>query len=802
MKAFPLRWHVLMIVFLCGVVVFQLKQMNDYQEHDYRGIHTLFEHEIRLDAESELNMMMLLNHHIYHYDELTQTLSDLQTGSKKIERMLADMPELTEDINALGASVSIQTNAINAFKANLGIYLNSERYLSLLIKKLSKNYPERTLYFKNLSQLVYEYLLESDKDGLLIEIQQTLQQEHLIGLHELKQHINIMINYSQRIRENINTAMSCGTPENIHLLSHQFDERYGHDIQKQRQSSYILMALVLALLVYLSLLIWRISNLLKQQAVSHAQLSETKADLEEKVRDLLNVEERFNHLFDVIPDAVVVHQNGICLFTNPAAVMIYGYSNMEPMVGKSVLEHIHEDDRETVVRRMQQLQEQGKAKLLLEKHLRKDGSMFFAEVQGVSFEEEGEQVWVVLIRDVTERLQKETERKELESAMEHTQRLESLGVLAGGIAHDFNNLLTVILGNVGLLKRNVPDQGSASKHAKYTTRIMHASQRAADLCQQMLAYSGQGKLIVQPTQLSLLIQEIAELVHVSMKKTINICYQLDEQLPLVQTDQAQMQQIIMNLVINANESMTSGEIVCSTGVQHLDKHALQMMMCEPDVESGDFVFIEVKDQGCGMDAETLTKIFEPFFTTKFTGRGLGMSAVLGIVRGHHGALDAQSELGVGTVFRLFLPVDENIKQTAPITSVNLADDCACPANATVLVVDDEDVVREVEGAMLEDLGVKVVYAENGIQALDVYKERGQEIDLVLLDMTMPKMDGKACFEALVALNHDVKVVISSGYHPSEIESKFSGHSLAGFVQKPCAFEQFEAVILPLLPKDC
>jgi len=797
-RKFSLKWHVLLMVLLCTVVLFQLNQMREFRQGEYQYLHGLFQREIRLDAESELNMLMIQNHYINHYDTLTESLQKLQKGRRDIAHALVNIPMFVNSLRSLKDAVAIQTQAIEDFKSDIGIYMNSERYLLPLTQQMMQEHPNQAKQLEAILLHAYQYLLETGDAGLRQNIKQA--QQSLSDLTALNKHVNILLEYSQRIRDDIQTAATCGTPENIHKLSQQFDAKYAHDVQVQRHNSYALMVLVLVMLVYLSFLVWHVVRLLKEQTKDHLELTSVKAQLEDKVHDLLKVEERFQHLFDVIPDAVVVHKKGICVFANPAALVMYGYDDAKDMVGKNVLEHIYEDDRATVVQRMCQLQEEGKTDLLLEKHLRHDGSMFFAEVQGVSFEEQGERVWVVLVRDVTQRLQAEKDQHALQSAMEHAQRLESLGVLAGGIAHDFNNLLAAIMGNIELLKRNVP---MADIHGeKYTTRIMNASQRAADLCQQMLAYSGQGKFVVQPTQLSNLIQEMVDILHVSMNKAVRIDYQLDTQLPLVQADQSQMQQVILNLMINANEAMTSGVILCTTGVRDMDESTLQSMMCENDVAAGEFVFIEVKDQGHGMDRQTLKKIFDPFFTTKFTGRGLGMSAVLGIVRGHHGALDVHSEVGKGTRFCLYFPVDAEARMATTAGLEKAGANCACDVHATVLVVDDEEVVREVAGAMLEDIGAKVLYAEDGLQALDTYKQHAKDIDVILLDMTMPKMDGKACFDALMALNAKVQVVIASGYHQSEIRAKFSDVSLAGVVQKPYTYEEFEQVMLPLLPKAC
>jgi len=248
MKSITLKRHVILVLILCGVVLFQLKQMNDFQQQDYQAMHTLFEHEIRLDAESELNMMMLLNHHIYHYDELSQSLSDLHQGLKNIQQHLKDSPKLKESLTSLAASVAIQTESIESFKGNLGIYFNSERYLLTLTQQLIKDHPEHAFELKHLLALSYQYLLESDHQTIRLKIDKVLQ--HLSDFYALHQHIHILFDYSERVRENIQSATTCGTPENIHILSKEFDEQHAHNIKSQREISYILMAFILLLLGY------------------------------------------------------------------------------------------------------------------------------------------------------------------------------------------------------------------------------------------------------------------------------------------------------------------------------------------------------------------------------------------------------------------------------------------------------------------------------------------------------------------------------------------------------------------------
>jgi len=375
-----------------------------------------------------------------------------------------------------------------------------------------------------------------------------------------------------------------------------------------------------------------------------------------------------------------------------------------------------------------------------------------------------------------------TDEKQHQERLEHTQRLESLGVLAGGIAHDFNNLLTAILGNAGLARRHTTDDSPIAANLKH---IEDASERAADLCKQMLAYSGKGKFIVMPINLSTLVTDITKLLSISISKNVSLRTDLEDDLPAIEADKAQMQQVIMNLVINASEAIgeENGNIVIHTGVMDADAPYLQTTHIDDPLPAGRYVFMEISDDGCGMDKQTQKKLFDPFFTTKFAGRGLGMSAILGIVRSHSGAIKVYSEFGKGTTFKVLFPVAAGV--ASPDTSVTLTPD-AIPwsGQGMVLVVDDEEGLRETASLMLEDIGFQVTTACDGVEAVEIFSRSHAEIDVVLLDMTMPKMDGKTAFREMRRIDPDVRVILSSGYNEQDATSHFAGKGLAGFIQKP------------------
>jgi len=795
-----------------------------------------------------------------------------------------------------------------------------------------------------------------------------------------------------------------------------------------------LIGLVVLLLVYLAMLLYRIAYSMRKIQAANIELSDMHAQLQRDLKARTEAERRFRQLFEIIPDGVGMHRNGRWLYVNPAAVVMFGAATDAALIGSEVLDRVHPDDRDAVMLRMQQSQP---APLMIQLSLRMDGSLFTGEVQSVPCVEDGAPATLVVIRDISDRVAAErryrtlveqsplgiqilspdgftlrvnrvweqlwgvrladvegyciledqqletrgvmpcirdgfagqaselpainynpaensmfsgpasdrwvkawiypvkdrsgrimevvlmhedvtdkiqtvnrlqqmavaventaemimisdhesriqyvnpaferltgytlhalvgqfelmlhsdqadaalccdicaavnggdiwkgelvirnsrgellttersvspviddegrvthhitvmheiTEERRRNRKMEHVQRLESLGILAGGIAHDFNNILTAIMGNAAMAERGLSD---ASPARVQLSRITESSRRASELCRQMLAYSGKGRFVVKPLNLSLLVAEMTRLMEVSIGKNVQLTYQLDESLPMVEADAAQIQQVVLNLITNANEVIgeQSGVISFSTGVMQADADYLSSSVTRKALPEGRYVWLEVSDTGCGMDAATAEKIFDPFFTTKFTGRGLGMSAVLGIVRGHHGALRVFSEPGQGATFRMLLPIAQDSSASASLSVDAIAVEHGPFGEGVVLVVDDEETIREVAVLMLEEIGFATLTAVNGQDAVDIYRQHAGEIVAVLLDMTMPKMDGSECFYALRRINPDVKVVLSSGYSEEEATTRFIGQGLGGFLHKPYTPEDLRATMTSIL----
>ena len=393
--------------------------------------------------------------------------------------------------------------------------------------------------------------------------------------------------------------------------------------------------------------------------------------------------------------------------------------------------------------------------------------------------------------DITERRRAEEERLELEAKMQQAQKLESLGVLAGGIAHDFNNLLTGILGNTELALLDTPAGEPARQRL---LDIEAASKRAADLARQMLAYSGRGTFITRKLDLRTLVDETAHLLEASISKRASLRFEFAPDVPPVEADPTGLGQIVMNLVLNASEALgeENGVVKVRTGVMHCTDDYLQNTYLGEDLSEGRYCYFEVSDTGCGMEPEILSKIFDPFFSTKFAGRGLGLAAVIGIVRSHSGGIRVASEPGKGTTVQVLLP--EKTESASEGVDAQERAEQAGLQGKTVLLVDDEETVRRVGASMLGRLGCQVETASDGRAAVEIFAEDPSRFDCVILDLTMPRMGGEECFERLREIRGDVVVVLSSGYSEQELTERVVVRGMAGFLRKPYLYEVFTATL--------
>ncbi len=400
----------------------------------------------------------------------------------------------------------------------------------------------------------------------------------------------------------------------------------------------------------------------------------------------------------------------------------------------------------------------------------------------------------LIATDISDRKRAEEQRLNLERQVQHSQKLESLGVLAGGIAHDFNNILVSIRGYADLALQKLSD-GAAERD--YINEVITGAERATELANQMLAYSGKGRSEVRMINLNELVREMAGLLQVSTAKKSALKYDFADGMPAIEGDSTQVRQVIMNLITNASESIgdESGIITVTTGIARRDGADSADDQTAHDEPGQEFVYLQVTDTGCGMDESTRQKMFEPFFTTKFAGRGLGMAAVYGIVRGHGGSIEVRSEVNEGTSVKVLFPVSAGRaadEPESPGTDVRKKD--AWSAAGTALVVDDEESVRGLARAMLELMGFEVLEAADGREAIDVFRANLDDISVVVLDLTMPRMDGEECFHALHELNSDIPVILSSGYSEQEITERLADLSIRGFIQKPYGYETMRSAI--------
>jgi PAS domain S-box-containing protein len=514
---------------------------------------------------------------------------------------------------------------------------------------------------------------------------------------------------------------------------------------------------------------------------------------------LLESELRYRILIDKSPESITVHRNGVVIFANPAASKMFGVPAADSLIGKAFIERVHPSFHKLVHERRKAIVELGIGGPLTEmQYVKLDGTIFDVETQSAPILYDGENATQIISHDITAVKRAEVERKEFERKLQDTQKLESLGLLAGGIAHDFNNILTGILGNASLASLELPASSPAADNLK---SIQDGSRRAADLCKQLLAYSGKGFLVVQNLSLNRLVEETAHLLKVSIGKKVALHFDFYPNLPAIRADPTQIRQVIMNLVINASDAVGEevGEITLKTGVMQLDLKAQGKsgLLGAPDLTDGTYVFLEVSDNGCGMSAETQAKIFDPFFTTKFTGRGLGLSSVLGIVRSHKGGLTLTSQRGRGTTFKLLFP---KVAGDAEREAVEKATRASWRGKGSVLVVDDEESVRNTASAMLKRIGFEVIQAVDGVEGVEIFRATSEQFALVLMDLTMPRMEGREAFAEMRSVRADLPVVLMSGFNENEGSRQFPGQETAGFLQKPFGFENLIEAVQSVLPK--
>ena len=477
---------------------------------------------------------------------------------------------------------------------------------------------------------------------------------------------------------------------------------------------------------------------------------------------------------------VALDAHGCVTLANEALLAAVGHGPEVP-VGRDATEFLVEEDQEAAAAVLRELRSSSRPRTVELRVKARDGRQIPTEwhMRAMTSPQGEVDLLFGVGVDLTERRRAEQERQALTARIERSQRLESLALLAGGIAHDFNNLLMGVMGHASLLEEQLPRESDLAESAR---QIGVAADRAAGLANQMLTYSGRALVAPKPLDLARLVREVTGLVRTSIPRNVAIRFELGEDLPPVAGDSGQLGQLVLNLITNAAEAIGDqhGEITLRTQVMQAGEQALRAAGVEADLAPGRYVLLDVLDTGPGMDEATRSRVFEPFFTTRFTGRGLGLAAALGIARGHGGTITVESAPGRGARFTALLPAQE-APEAQPTTP---PPDSQWEARGTVLVVDDEELVRDVTRNILEQSGFAVLTAESGREGVETFRAQAATIDAVVLDMMMPDMGGEEVYAEIRSIRPGAPIVVSSGYTREDVTSRLASEGPVTFVQKP------------------
>ncbi len=506
-------------------------------------------------------------------------------------------------------------------------------------------------------------------------------------------------------------------------------------------------------------------------------------------RQLMRSEDRFRSLVENTSDWVwEVDAEGVYTYVSPKVRELLGWEPHE-VQGRSAFDLMPPDERERMRKEFEAHAEQ-RAQLrgLVNRLQHRDGHEVWVETNGVPLLDAGGALvgYRGIDRDISERKLAEDERQTLDARMRESQRLESLGLLAGGIAHDFNNLLTAVMGQASLARLMLPPDHEVQRSLRL---VSEAAQRASELTRQLLAYSGRAPFVRTVVDMSAVAREMGPLLEASTSTKGLLAWELDDAPRLVECDVSQLRQIVMNLAINACDAVQGREhprVVIATGASPLTIAELDQSFFDPSADGQMTAWLEVRDNGPGISPDVLGRMFDPFVSTKSQSRGLGLSAVLGIVRGHRGGLRVRTSPEQGTSFQVLLPLGGRAPQAEPVT------DTRPPRRSSgqgcVLVIDDDALVRSAAAMILRAQGYSVHEASDGESGLRVYGEHHDEIDVVLLDMTMPGMNGAQVAERLRAVNPRVRILVASGFPAAETAERMAANPPAGYLEKPYSAE--------------
>ncbi len=513
-------------------------------------------------------------------------------------------------------------------------------------------------------------------------------------------------------------------------------------------------------------------------------------------------EEKYRNLVENICDVVFeIDARGEVTYISPVVRNVVGYE-AEDLIGKPFLGFVHPEDSNLLMKRFSELAK-GVEYPLEYRIVGKSGEVRYVRTFTKPIIKNNIFVGArgTLI-EITERKRLEAERSEMERTLLHAQKLESLSVMAGRISHDFNNQLAVVLGNLELALTDLSPDSVAKESIM---NAIEAADRSVGLSLQMLIYSGSAFYLPQDIHVNELLNRTSDLLKSSVPKHVDLKLEIGDALPPIKGDADQIQRLVTNILDNALEAIGNkeGAVRLSTGVMDCDEAYLRHNRLEMRPEPGRFVFLEITDTGCGMDAETLFKLFDPFFTTKSNNRGLGMSEVMGIAKAHRGALFVVSQLGKGTTIQVLFPVSKE-SQASSLTDRESVETKSSALGGvpnrrkTILLVDDEEGVRDLTVQRLNVLGYDTITAADGTQGVRIFRERLNEIDLVILDFAMPRMDGLEAFEELIRIKPDVKVILCSGYTEDTVLRSFTGQHAAAVLYKPYKIEDLKGKLDRLL----
>lgn len=525
----------------------------------------------------------------------------------------------------------------------------------------------------------------------------------------------------------------------------------------------------------------------------------TLEDITREKQAAQSIEEREEHyrmLSELAPIGIFMTCRGTIINANQYLANMLGYDTPLQIVGQTLLDLLHPLERDEVSTNYLNVPDAyGLLPIQERRLLKRDGSSLLVQGHVARVHVNHERGSVIVVRDISEERQAEMERRRWQQRVLEMQKLESLGLLAGGLAHDFNNQLTVILGHAGLLQQKM--QGDEALQGLLAP-IEQAARHSTDLCQQMLSFAGRGKIQVHQVNLTQLVQNCAGLLKIACAKKAQLHFELEASLPLLQAEEAQLRQVLINLVSNSAESMSpdqAGSIYIKTGLIRIDEN-YQNTEVTLELPKGEYVYLDVADTGSGMDVNTRRRIFEPFFTTKPTGRGLGLPAVLGIIRSHGGAIEVSSKLRQGTVFRVYLPIRQPTSQEAVAAVVS----DAANSRPMILVVDDEASVRNFTCKALINVGWSVLEAADGLTACELMRQNGDQVKLALIDLVMPGMDGVETLRNLWIIQPGLPAMAMSSYGAEELEQRFSGFPVQAFLTKPFTLATLEQAVEQTLGK--